>query len=144
MYKQYLLVSVILYNLPLIVGLPLSNTAQELPSTVVKSNIRPQIEINTTKSKNSAKQQSSLTNQPVDENQSTNINLQDDKKKPLPNPHQRLSISTSEPQMVHCRAWPAATTVLSQAASTATNKRSVSPNNACKDKSRYIDILLPR
>ena len=49
-----------------------------------------------------------------------------------PNTHLRLPTSTSEPHMANRRAWPAATTVLAQAASTG------------KAKNRYIDILIPR
>ena len=49
-----------------------------------------------------------------------------------PNTHLRLPTSTSEPHIGNRRAWPAATTVLAQAASTG------------KAKNRYIDILIPR
>ena len=49
-----------------------------------------------------------------------------------PNTHLRLPTSTSEPHMANRRAWPAATKVLAQAASTG------------KAKNRYIDILIPR
>ena len=133
------------YDFPITAVLTSSSTAQQLPSTVT-SDIRPHIETNTTKIKiNATQQQPSLTNQQlVDENQSTSINSQDNKNALNPNPHKQLSISASEPHMVHCRAWPTATTVLSQAQSAGTNNHPLSSNNAYKVKSRYIDILLPR
>ena len=62
---------------------------------------------------------------------STNKSSSDDPSSTT-NTHLRLPTSTSEPHMANRRAWPAATTVLAQAASTG------------KAKNRYIDILIPR
>ena len=85
---------------------------------------------------NSAKKKlSKLSNlQNLDGTQSTNDTLPKTGKKDSSSarPLLRLSSSKSEPHMTQKRAWPAATTVLAQAASSG------------KAKNRYIDILIPR
>ena len=99
------------------------------------SNIRPQVESNPTRTLDSTKTPSNLSNPtPVDAIKSTNANSKTSKKdsSDTDNPQLRLSTSKSEPHMVNRRAWPAATTVLAQAASSG------------KAKNRYIDILIPR
>ena len=99
------------------------------------SNIRPQVEPNPTRTLDSTKKPSNLSNPtPVDAIKSTNANSKTTKKdsSDTDNPQLRLSTSKSEPHMVNRRAWPAATTVLAQAASSG------------KAKNRYIDILIPR
>ena len=86
-------------------------------------------------SESAKKKLSKLSNLPAsDAIKSTNDTLPktDKKESSSVRPLLRLSSSKSEPHMTQKRAWPAATTVLAQAASSG------------KAKNRYIDILIPR
>ena len=86
-------------------------------------------------SESAKKKLSKLSNVPItDAIKSTNDTLPktDKKDSSAAKPLLRLSSSKSEPHMTQRRAWPAATQVLAQAASSG------------KAKNRYIDILIPR
>ena len=108
------------------------------------SSTSPHVEANANKLKSDANPQSISPNPPVDDNKSTNINSKSDKDKQTTNPQIQFAMPTSEPRMGRSKAWPAVATVLGQATRKSTNSHPLLSNNACKLKSRYIDILLPR